>query len=240
MFQGGTKEFEILSNWIGWGDPKDGVWFVGVEAGGGWNCDSECSIQVCRTMIWQWDEIEYSEYKDLKARDEDDDGQGIYFPIAVGTAKIASRVSDAGEDWYEYRKNKLWLSGTGVFNANMLPIGKRSLGEWPAGYKSLFGFTREEYAGCLDKVLEQRSQNLQMLKEQCNPQAIVCFGKSHWSDFKKFLSLDDADREDVADMSCQLYRSQRVILTRHFSNGMPDKVLGFVAQTLKSWGVSLP
>lgn len=240
MFQWATEEFRILNDWIGWGDPNNGIWFVGVEAGGGWTCDSESSIQERRTMIRQWGGVNYSQYEDLKARDDDDDGQGVYFPIAVGTAKVASKISESNEDWYKYRKNRLWLNSTGVFNTNMLPIGKRSLGEWPSGYKSLFGCTSEEYAGCLDKVLEYRSQRLKRLKEQCNPQAIVCFGKSHWSDFKKFLSLDSADKQDVVNMSCQLYKSQKIILTRHFSNGMPDKILDYIAQTLKTWGVSLP
>ena len=240
MFEGATSEFDILNNWIGWGDPRGGVWFIGVEAGGGWHCDSEEAIQARRSMIGQWKGLSYSRYKDLKARDEDDDGQGVNFPIATGTAKIASMVSKDDEGWRHYRENKLWLDGTGVFNANMLPIGKKSLSEWPAGYKSLFGYLCEDYSRRLKEVLEFRSERLAALKEECQPQAIVCFGKSHWGEFERFLSLKESESELVGEMSCKLYPSERVILTRHFSNGMPDVVLKFIAQTLKGWGVSLP
>jgi len=45
MFEEATAEFNVLNDWIGWGDPHDGVWFVGVEAGGGWCCDTEADIQ---------------------------------------------------------------------------------------------------------------------------------------------------------------------------------------------------
>lgn len=239
MFHGATKEFNALNNWIGWGDPVGGVWFVGVEAGGGWSCDSPEEIETRRRMIGSITD-KYSEYKSLNERDEEDDGQGVDFPIAVVTAKVAAGLSEKEACWSSYRDKHLWLKGEGIFNSNMLPIGKKNLKEWPEGYKSLFGYTHKEYSDKLNDVLQYRSQKFHELKTLGNPQAVVCFGKSHWQEFKEFMSLDGSIARDVPEMACQVFPAQKVILTRHFSNGMPDKVVDFIVSVLREWEVKIP
>jgi len=239
MFISATREFNALNNWIGWGDPVDGVWFVGVEAGGGWDCSSPGEIEDRRNMIGSIS-VKHSEYKNLNERDEDDDGQGVNFPIAVVTAKVAAGLSEKETNWSAYRDKYLWLKGEGVFNSNMLQIGKRNLNEWPEGYKSLFGYTHKEYSDKLADVLQYRSQQFHALKTVGNPQAVVCFGKSHWQQFKVFMNLDGCTVRDVPEMACQIFPDQKVILTRHFSNGMPDKIVDYIVSVLRQWEVKIP
>jgi len=229
-----TKEFNIINNWLGWGEPANGLWFIGVEEGGTWKCQTSGELEESRKLINKNAGNTYTSYPNKQTRGN------VNWPIAVVTAKISSLVSNAGFNWRDYREKKLWLNESKVFNGNLLSLGKASLNlsDWPNGYKDLFGYTAEEYCSYYENVSTHRYKLFNDFVSKHRPQAIVCFGMSHWDDFKKvFLSSDMATT--YPDFKTVIYERDKVILTRHFSNGMPDATVEFIAKQLKKWDVSI-
>lgn len=231
MFSHKTTEFQLIANYLGHGDVKNGLWFIGVEpGGGGWkdndqtreNFKNECSHPV------------YT-YTDKNERPDD----VHLWPVANGPAKIAARLSEKNIDWRTYRDEHLWLTGSAIFNGNILPVSKKSLKEWPPSYKSLLGYDHQEYINDFEKITEFRQKKFSELRERNTPQAIICFGKSHWNAYKKFFVTDGAQPAKNIS-STEVYDDDRVILTRHFSTGMSDSILESIATQLHQWGVKLP
>jgi hypothetical protein len=100
-----TNEFNTLNQWLGWGDPDNGLWFIGVEEGGVWKCSNSKEINESRQIIIE----KYSGNTYTPYANKNDRGD-INWPIAVVTAKIASLISNSDLCWQEYRKNILWLN----------------------------------------------------------------------------------------------------------------------------------
>lgn len=166
----------------------------------------------------------------------------VNWPIAVVTAKISSLVSNSNLSWKNYREELLWLNHSGTFNGNILPLGKPNLkrSAWPVGYKELFGFSALEFNSYLDEVKHSRYRQFRELRQEKKPQAIICFGLSHWGEFEEIFVSHPEEISDYPDRKTKIYERNRVILTRHFSNGMPDSTVAFIAKQLRNWGVSLP
>lgn len=231
----GTEEFSIVNNRIGWGEPENGLWFIGVEEAGVWKCDGENQLDESRREIRRMSNESFTKYLNKDARD------GVNWPIAVVTAKISSLVSGSKLPWRRYREEVLWLNRSGTFNGNIFPLGKPNLksSAWPAGYKELFGFSAAEYKLYLFEVKCSRYCRFRELRDEKKPQAIICFGMSHWNEFENIFVKSPEIKSVYLDRKTKVYERDRVILTRHFSNGMPDSTVEFIAEQLKSWNVSL-
>jgi len=230
-----TKEFSILNSWLGWGAPENGLWFVGVEEGSTWNCNNIDELSESRKQISLMSNTVFTSYLDRESRG------GVRWPIAVVSAKISSLVSNSGLSWQSYREEILWLNSSGVFNGNLLSLGKPNLksNSWPAGYKDLFGFSEADYEFYMREVRRVRYSGFRELRKKTAPQAIVCFGMSHWNEFENLFVNNPDIKSECIDKKTIVFERDRVILTRHFSNGMPDSTVKFIAEQLKSWNVSL-
>ena len=227
-----TKEFEILNQWLGWGDPYEGLWFIGIEEGGTWGCETPEEIEKSRVTIQNFSGKRFISYPSKEDRGN------LNWPVANVTAKICSLVTRLNINWEEYRENRLWLEGSKIFNGNLMPVGKHSLKlkDWPECYSKLFGLTREEYHSYYNYIKQSRYKLFADCIKEYKPQAVVCYGKAYWNDFEEvFVNEDEA--MEYNDFKTRIYEKSKVILTRHFSHGMPDKTVRFIANQLIKWHI---
>lgn len=240
MNHNGTEEFDLILNYLGYGDVKNALWFIGVEPGGGWKKpeggwknNAEAKSKFKKEMGLP---IKIFSIDDPRPDDIHE------WPIARGVAKIASKLSKKSVDWRAYMDNHLWLDGSAVFNGNLLPVSKKDLsskGWLDNDYVGLLGLTYEQYATCRQDILAHRKTMFDKLAVENKPQAIICFGMSDWSVYKKFFVISTAEPDRTIE-STLIFEADRVILTRHFSNGMSNEILNQISGRLKEWGVVLP
>lgn len=226
-----TDEFEIVNQWLGWGEPKNGIWFIGVEEAFGWKCNTPEELACSKKKISAMKSNRYSEFSDKLTRET------VNWPVAVGTAKIAAIANGKNlSEWRKYRDEELWLPGCMVFNGNILSLGKPSLAhDLPHGFVELFGFGENDYRKYYEQVKHDRFEAFKRFRNEHRPRAIVCFGMSHWIQFKQLFAMVDEKANCVEELQTQVYEKNRVILTRHFSNGMADKTIEFIGRTIARW-----
>jgi hypothetical protein len=216
----GTELFKAVNNWLGWGDPDNGLWFIGMEEGATFN-GSEI-----KRKGKQFDPIE--------------DDKDLNWNVANTTAKVISKLLNH-QNFYEYRDNLMWKNGSKVFNGNLLPLGKPKRSDWPSAYEELFGFGHNDYSAYIQEVKKDRYNLFREFRERMNPQAVVCFGKDFWPEYVSLFVQNPNDIKLYSEYNVVVYEKDRVILTGHFSYGrwMPNISVQFVADQLSKWGVKL-
>ena len=245
-----TKEFYCLLDFIGWGDPYNGIWTIGIEEGGVWCIENmkekEKFIILCGKDKNEKYDLDYvrlcinknfcKEY--IYANDEED----FKWPIANASAKIGCALSesfsDKKRDWRKYRNCKLWREGSKIFNGNLYPLGKKSLQEnFPECYIDLFGIDYKNINEYYAKVEKYRFKKIKKFYKKCKPQAVICYGKTYWREFKKVFGLEEYSEK--RDNEFEIYAKEKIILTRHFSR-IPNATIDKIIRILIEWGVSLP
>lgn len=201
-----NENFKILNEFKGFGEPFGKIWFIGIEESGVWSDDPN---------EFQKEIKSYSCKGGFKFNNG---SNSLKTPVYVIISKIMSGLNGKGFDWREYRKICLFRPKTDVFQMNLYPLGKKNVGDWPAHYKSLFSYGKEDYERYISDVKELRFPKLRKFWHEKSPQITICFGKTYWSDFKELLDLDGRP-ESHKDGSIQLYRGEKVVLTPFFGNG---------------------
>lgn len=236
MNHNGTEEFNLILNYLGHGDVKNALWVIGVEPGGDdWKNNEETKAAIKEDMscaILKFPTFEYRHELSYLYQTQ----------VGNATAKIANSLSEKCEDWKTYRDKYLWADGSAVFNGNLLPVSKKDLSsKWWLNndYAGLLGLTYEQYATSRQDILAHRKAMFDKLAVENKPQAIICFGMSDWSVYEKFFVINTAEPDRTIE-STLVFEADRVILTRHFSNGMKDEILSQISSRLKEWGVVLP
>lgn len=222
-----TKYFEKVNKLLGYGDPTNGLLFIGIEPGG----------KNTAEQIDEWKDVDYWTFKTIHDRDDALGKSGLVGqPVAVVASKIAVNLCKQKISWEEYRSNVLYMPGSRIMNSNLYPIAKKSEKCWKESNEALYGVSKDHY---FDYAFEYRKPAFQEFIETHNPQAIVCYGKSNWKNFKLLLDLDEESPDTYPDYCTEIYPLQRVILTSHFSSSMPDSTVDFVAKKLREFGVSI-
>lgn len=208
-----TEHFEILNNFMGIGEPAGGIWFVGLEEAYQWNKNVEDDKK--------W----YDRYKDryfcIEAGEIDrsakEYGKG-FTKIYDIMSKILTGLENSPKNechvWREYRANVLLQRGSRVFQANLYPLGKKSLDEWPAHYEEIFGFGKTDIKKHLSIVREQRFPELRRFWKESRPFSTICFGVVGWADFGELFELDKDEFEE--DDSIRVYEKRKIIFTPFF------------------------
>jgi hypothetical protein len=62
---------------------------------------------------------------------------------------------------------------------------------------------------------------------------------SHWDEFERVFIKNNKKVIEYNVLKTKVFEKDKVILTRHFSNGMPDKTVEFIANQLLKWQVSV-
>jgi hypothetical protein len=205
-----TPEFEILDQFLGWGNPQGQYWFIGIEEADEW-CKDDAKDQ---TAIAQYKKkIVYAEPGQMQ--EERNRHKGRFTPIYDIMSEIVLR---AGGQWAgrekarDYTNNQLFHKSSDTFQINLFPLGKRSLASWPQDYKRRFGFeSKKEYMKYVRNGCRLKEMIYNEWKRH-NPNKItVCFGVTEWPLFKKALRLSDAAWPQAEDW-LQVYVKERVIL----------------------------
>ncbi len=225
-----TDHFEILNNFMGVGEPSGGIWFVGLEEAYQWNKDVEK------------DKKDYERYKDRHFCIEAGEIEASAKRYGKRFTKIYDIMSkilvglqndpDGRDGWKRYRDNILFQKGSGVFQANLYPLGKKRLDEWPSHYEKIFGLGKSDIKKYLSLVREQRFPSLRAFWKESSPLSTICFGVAGWDDFVQLFELDKEvfEEEDLI----RTYKKQRIIFTLFFDyRHMNHRRINRVVNSLK-------
>jgi hypothetical protein len=224
------KNFAIASNYLGWGEPHGGLWFVGLEEASPW---TEQDLQRLQ------DAAEFSPHTaDLDLASLGRKGSAV----RSLTSRIAHQCSEsyANRTRQEYFKEQFWRPGCKLLQLNFYPLGKSSWADWPSEYEVLFGLTQKDRAEYERMVKLDRFARINARWKSYCPQAVICFGKVAWNVAVEVFDLSDDSASSLAP-NVRAYPTPRVILTPFFSyrqiSGSDADVIG---RQLKEWGVKLP
>lgn len=233
--------FVAANRYLGWGEPRHGVWFVGLEEADSWYDEPaeqvisryECLGEVSPATT----QLDFATLGRAGAQ------------IRERTSQIMCAVSEAAqhvapdERWRWYLKQRLWRVGSRTFQANLYPLGKKSLDQesWPAQFEQLFGFGPKDEAAYKAIVAVTRFPRLRARWLEDTPLATICFGKYGWDDFAKVFELVSTPRE-FASGKVRVYDAERVILTHFFGR---DRVTADDASLVGSllrdeWKIRIP
>jgi hypothetical protein len=219
------EALDAVNGWLGWGDPMRGLWFIGIEEGQTFTAETVAAMKGHR----------FQPVSDVTHRD---------WPIAVRTAAIVCTLSgvQGRVARREYRRARMGHPGSGVFNGNLRPLGSPSLDKWPDEYQQLFGLTVRDYLCRQSQLRAIRFRLFREARARWRPQAVICFGKSGWNDFRELFGCGVAPARRGARFGVEVHPSRRLILTPHFSRGslMPNRTVAHVAGVLRDWGVTIP
>ena len=184
------ERFDILNNFLGFGHPSAPIWFIGLEEAGGWSADPTRDAEMYRLYARGWFHLEPGTIAD-KARSCGRRYTKVY--EIMSKIVVAVLGETCAVDWRAYRDQRLFVEGGEVFQANLYPLGKKSLATWPSEYRDLFDISSIE--AYYSAVRETRLPLLRHLHEQSQPRITICFGKTAWPDFMALLNLGHGTRE---------------------------------------------
>lgn len=210
-----TKDFEILNNFIGTGNPYGKYWFIGLEEAGNWREDPEDNRVKLEKYKSRIIAVKPGEME-KEAKDYEDMNPGKRFTriydFMSELVLAASTGTESGSR--EYRNNKLLHESSETFQLNLYPLGKKSLKTWPAHYTERFGFKSMK-----DYYREVTGERFRMLHQEWtkyDPPITICFGSTEWDSFRKLLKLES----ETVYQDCGWYRVylSKVILCPFFVN----------------------
>lgn len=225
---------------IGWGDPTGGLWFVGLEGAGAWIDQDELDGFDKRPAAIHDGDIIYecSDPPSSEAAEHKHDPRG---QVWRWQSQISSSLSRTRHEVDEYARRCLWFRGYGVFQANLYPLGKPRLSQWPSHYQALFGL------GPLDQerykliVRKKRFPLIRQFQLRHRPQATICFGKSCWTEFEDLFDLWESPADPDSDGDVRLYFDKRTMLVPFLGVGqMSDELARRIIARLVDWKVCLP
>jgi hypothetical protein len=152
MNQSAFENFQLLVQFIGWGDPQGGLWFIGLEE------SSVCKDTADIVEIHERDNLHSAggtAFYECSPEPQEKKTTGRFSPdrtqIPLWEAKIAAPLSASTTDWREYCHCRLWYAGSRVFH-----FGKPKLATWPDHYEDLFGFAQNQRDAYYQEVRDRR------------------------------------------------------------------------------------
>ena len=164
------REFDILNNFKGFGNPSGSFWFIGIEES--LEIETDKLNKICSDYNRDYLAVNPNEI----ARDQERFGNS-YTKVYDIMSKII-----ADEDWKTYRNKNLLQKNSDEFQMNLYPLGKKSVSKWPKAYNNLFLF--KCYDDYLKKVKNERFPILKEYWKEKSPQVTICFGITFLEDFK--------------------------------------------------------
>lgn len=231
--------FVAANRYLGWGEPRGGVWFVGLEEADSWI--DKPADEIVRLYEEKGEVEKAASQLDFAALGS----AGLQ--IRQRTARILSAVSKkaqehtASEHAEWYLNNQLWRPGSLSFQANLYPLGKKTLDSWPPEFESIFGFGAAQRNEYVKVVSETRFRRLRARWIEDGPQATVCFGAAGWEDFRTVFGVTSPPRT-LADGKIHVHDAERIVLCYFFSRdwvteGDADAI---GAMLRDDWKVTIP
>lgn len=186
------EQIENITGFLGYGNPVESVWFIGIEEGLGQATSEDAIINLSKRG-------QFKEIMDLReahhrrlwntGRLIDFDANPPFTPVWQWIAKIMCACS--GNDWSEYLKSDLGRSDGETFLTELSPIPSRDTKESREWFKA-FEDRCAELGARLDKQLENRKNALLRLLQEKRPRLAICYGdgKERSCNFARFFDLE--------------------------------------------------
>jgi hypothetical protein len=248
----GEAAFKRLLFYCGQGNPQNALAFVGVE-GGDSGDKSEIKLDFSTEKekqsfykkylgqkLYQEEECYWDEVNNNNNNKSSD--KKYYSPIWRVSSQICVGLNtDEWKNkkiWGEFENNGWGKNDSGTCFTNLYPLEKRKLTK--SHSDKLFkifniGNSTEYY-----KIV--KCKRFPLLRNQLKKtQAIICYGKSEWDNFKIVFDLKDKkpQKEEQFFVTYETDKN-KIILTRHFANGFPHRITEQIIEQLKSWDVQIP
>lgn len=200
-----------LVNFPGWGNPKNAIWFIGVEEAGEWTCQEFYKMRDERLNEVSLDEYCQRQYEidlDTKIRESytpNQDGN-VYFgefaedePLNrthLGISKFFCNSIQSKIEPREYLKSYLCKTKDSInsFLTNLYPFGVRRINEesWTkvaSEYRRVFELTQNSKSEYQEFMIEERIKVIEKLYSENKPKVIIAFGYSNGLDRRHLLLL---------------------------------------------------
>ena len=220
-----NDQFQILSDFKGFGNPNGKIWFVGLEEAADFNETNFDKILESYSK-----ECIPAEKGSIK-QDAEKHGNS-YTKVYDVMSKIMTGLSPT-TDWKTYRNNLLLTKDGNEFQMNLYPIGKKSLNTWHDEFcQQRFGFkTKQEY---LTKVRADRFPRLYDYWKQNAPDFTICFGIGNIDDFKKAFRL--STEIQLKESNSSIFPKERTLITPFFDNrNMSSDRISKTVKTIKEY-----
>lgn len=219
------SELEILLNFVGYGNLKADVWFLGMEeAGGG---EENLRLRLKFRLV-----EDCAEAHQILGITQHHTGRKVIQPTWRGMSYIMLAFAGKPTDKEHIRNYQADLLGRFRGNSllcELLPIPKPSIGDWE--YKSFipqFKSAQEYYR----VVMPRRIKYLRSLIEEHKPKSIICYGKSYWNSYKELFG--DLDYAQNGQFLVARTAMTRVLFTDHFTSRTMNGKFDEVAALLRS------
>ncbi len=234
-----TKAFDIVNRYLGWGDRKRGIWFIGCEEADAVG-QSYAEIRQAYKKLGEWKPTLPEKHwrRQKGGRTVREYTCKIVVPLSE---LVRKRGYDWRTDWRKYSELHLWRVNRQVCQANLLPLGRPNMNDSPEFLEKLAKFGFEDYEAYIECVRRTRFPRLREMRNYSTPQAVVCFGMENWDLFRE-LWLLESQPTPLAEGDIEDYEDERVILTPFFRGGnhmMSNGRSKLVSDKLLSWGVSI-
>jgi hypothetical protein len=244
------ENIEALVNYLGWGDPSAGVWFIGLEEAFAWsnpqnnpeNALTEYKQLLKKNRSWDYERLTPEKRKELLPLWKN---QRLRFRIAqicLAKAKALniSKIDTRSEEFCNFATQCIFNKGSGVFCANIYPIGKPQFTVVPSQYRDLFGVENiKAYREKRTAFARNRLERLELLRKEQKPKAIICHGKAEWKTFQEWLKLKPDSLKPIysskALMITETADRTRVILSHHLSWRISGDDLAKIVEFLPEW-----
>jgi|GEM_PF-1310757 len=213
-----NKDFELLLNFVGIGDPKNSIWFVGIEEAVEINPDAENYnniIDRCRhnNIYVEPNEILNDHNKYLS---EGKRYTQIYNFMSALVLELFEFDKKDFKDHIDYRNNKLLQKGSRVFLAELYPLGKKSVKE---NHQHLHKFGIKNYNEYIDIIKKYRYDIVYNYWLKSKPLITICFGKNYWDEFNRLFKLSREQSELILKNKFCFYKYKKIVLTPFFGHG---------------------
>lgn len=132
----GNEHFQTLNDFLGFGEPEIAqYWFVGIEEGGSWKEGFEGQEEDLK----KYEKGHFSLRTGDIAKDARKYGNSYTKTYTIISKLMCLVEGKKLSDWRQYRDEYLFTENNETFMANLFPLGKKHIYEWPKYYEPQFG-----------------------------------------------------------------------------------------------------
>jgi hypothetical protein len=235
------KNLDLATRFLGWGDPRNPIWFVALEEGQlfdtkhldklrAWQQQFADEVHNSLDSFWETYEIKQRyglpDVGEMHAAEE-----WIINQLRLGDSVAADPGSDSRSGFWRY-----------AFHCNLYPLGHQRGNPFPAkDYGALFGVTSTSD----DVFCEASKKRFGWIKRliQESTKAIICFGLDSQSEFEDVFGTQTSERK-LGHRTRGVVLGKKTIVVAHASGRhsrplFQDAKQDLVALLRDDWKVSL-
>lgn len=230
-----NENFDVLFNFLGFGNPKGKIWFVGLEEAETWTSDSvNKKLGKYRKGFFPIRPGEIvTESQEYIEKNPGERYTQVYDWMSRLVVTLNSEDLDSSL-LKKYRDQKLLTANSNEFQMNLYPLGKKNFNNktFPKEYGELFGVNC--FKDYLKHVRETRFTMLFNKWQEYKPQLTICFGKTAWWEFEQLFQLNSVIPDTDSSPYFKFYPNG-IVLTYFFGRGhMSEDRIKEMVQILKS------